>query len=146
MTGSGRTATTPVGNADLLYVDSYDRDGGHNGVFAAIRPGASGDISLDVGETSNRFVAWSFTIKGCRMASPAICQDCVYILDEFVGIIHCLDAKTGKEHYRKRVPGAAYGFTASTLVNGDKVYCTDQRGRTHVIEAGPELKVVATNN
>jgi outer membrane protein assembly factor BamB len=79
------------------------------------------------------------------MASPAICQDCIYVSEQFAGIIHCYDAKTGKQRYRKRVPGAASGFTASALVNGDKVYCVDQRGRTHVIEAGPEFKVVAMN-
>jgi hypothetical protein len=69
----------------------------------------------------------------------------VYILEQNGGIIRCLDAKTGREHYRKRLPTAA-GFSASALANGDKVYCTDQRGRTHVIAAGPELKVVAKND
>jgi outer membrane protein assembly factor BamB len=145
MTGSGRTATTPVGNADLLYVDSYEREGGNNGVFAAIRPGASGDISLAFGETSNTYVAWSSTMRGYRVSSPAICRDYLYFLDEFIGIVHCHDAKTGKEYFRKRIPGAASGFTASPIVNGDKVYCTDQRGRTHIMEAGPELKLQITN-
>jgi outer membrane protein assembly factor BamB len=145
MTGSGRTGVTPVATADLLYVDSYQRDSGHSGVFAAVRPGATGDISLGFGETSNQFVAWSRIINGCRMASPAICRDCVYTLDQFAGIIHCHDAKTGKEHYRKRLPQAANGFTASPLVSGERVYCVDQRGRTHVIEPGPEFKVLARN-
>ncbi len=146
MTGSGRTATTPVGNADLLYVDSYDRFSGGFGVLAAIRPGASGDISLAVGEMSNSHVAWSSLMKGYRVASPVIAKDCLYVMDEFAGVIRCLDANTGKEHYRKRVPGAAAGFTASALVNGDNVYCTDQRGRTHVIAVGPEFRVVAKND
>jgi outer membrane protein assembly factor BamB len=145
ITGSGRTATTPVGDADLLYVDSYQRDSGHTGVFAAIRPGASGDISLGFSETNNEFVAWSIILKGCRLSSPAICRDCIYILDQFLGIIHCHDAKTGQEHYRKRMPGSAAGFMASALVSGDKVYCMDQRGRTHVVQAGPELKILALN-
>jgi outer membrane protein assembly factor BamB len=146
MTGSGRTATSPVGNDDLLYLDSYDRFSGGIGVFAAIRPGASGDISLGFSETSNSHVAWSSLIKGFRVASPVIAKDCVYMLDEFAGVIRCLDAKTGKLHYRKRVPGAAAGFTASALVHGDNVYCTDQRGQTHVIAAGPEFRVIAKNS
>lgn len=145
MKGNGRTATTPVGDAELLYVDSYDRLSGGSGVFAALRPGASGDISLKSNETSNSQVAWSTTIKGYRIASPTLCQGCVYILEQNGGIIRCLDAKTGKEHYRKRLPGAA-GFTASALAHGDKVYCTDQSGRTHVIAAGPEFRVVAKND
>lgn len=145
MAGSGRTGVTPVADSERLYVDSYQRDSGYKGVLAAIRAGAAGDISLQPDETSNSFVAWSVIIQGCRMASPAICHDCVYLSEEFAGIIRCYDAKTGKEHYRKRVPGAANGFTASALVNGDKVYFIDQRGRTHVIESGPEFKVVAMN-
>ena len=40
--GNGRTATTPIGSEELLYVDSYDRLTGDNGIFAAIRPGAIG--------------------------------------------------------------------------------------------------------
>lgn len=145
MTGSGRTATSPVGDAELLYVDSYDRFSGRTGVLAAIRPGASGDISLNPGETSNSHVAWSATINGFRAATPAICQQRLYILEEFAGVIHCLDAITGKEYYRKRIPAAAAGFTASPLVNGEKVFCTDQRGRTHVLQAGPELQILVTN-
>jgi outer membrane protein assembly factor BamB len=145
MNGSGRTATSPTGDAELLYVDSYDRFAGSIGVLAAIRPGASGDISLNGFETTNPQVAWSSTIKAFRASTPTLCRDCLYIPEQFAGVIRCLDAKTGKEHYRKRLPGAAAGFTASALVNGDKIYLTDQRGHTHIIEAGPELKVVAVN-
>ena len=79
------------------------------------------------------------------MASPTLGRGCVYILEQNGGIIRCLDAKTGKEHYRKRLPGAA-GFTASGLVNRNKVYCVDQNCRTTVIEAGSELRIVATND
>lgn len=145
MKGNGRTATTPVGDAELLYVDSYDRLTGGSGVFAAIQPGASGDISLNPNETSNSHVAWSTTIKGFRLASPTLCQGCVYILEQNGGIIRCLDAKTGKEHYRTRLPAAA-GFTACALANSDKVYCVDQNCRTTIIEAGSELRVLATND
>src|SRR5258705_305217 len=84
-------------------------------------------------------------IVGFRMASPTLCQGCVYILEQNGGIIRCLDAKTGKENYRKRLPGAA-GFTASGLAGLDKVYCVDQNCRTTIIEAGSELRVVAAND
>jgi outer membrane protein assembly factor BamB len=46
MKGSGRTSITPVGDKELLYIDSYDRLTGGKGILAAIRPGAVGDISL----------------------------------------------------------------------------------------------------
>jgi outer membrane protein assembly factor BamB len=143
--GNGRTATTPVGDSELLYVDSYDRLTGAGGVIAAIRPGAAGDISLKPNETSNAHVAWSVAMKGgYRMASPAICKGCIYFLEHQAGIVHCFDAATGNEHYRKRLPGAA-GFAASPIVSDDKVYCVDQNCMTHVLGAGPELRVVAAN-
>ena len=116
-----------------------------SGLFAAIRPGASGDISLKANETSNSHVAWSQTIKGFRMASPTLCQGCLYIFEQNSGIVRCLDATTGKEHFRKRLPGAA-GFTASALANHGKVYCVDQNCRTTIIDAGSELRVVGTND
>jgi outer membrane protein assembly factor BamB len=144
MKGSGRTATTPVGNEELLYVDSYDRLTGGNGTLAAIRPGAAGDISLAGTETSNEYVAWSAQIRAYRIASPVLSSGCLYSLENNLGIVRCLDAKTGTEHYRKRLPGA-WGCVSSPLASGRHVYCLDTNARLTVIESGPELRVIASN-
>jgi outer membrane protein assembly factor BamB len=144
MNASGRTATSPTGSEELLFVDSYDRLTGNNGIFAAIRPGATGDISLQAKETTNAHVAWSVRLRGTRIASPILSGDCIYVLGQGSGITHCFDAQTGREHYRRRLPDAA-GFTSSPLSHHGKVYCLDQNGTTTVIEAGPDLNVVATN-
>jgi outer membrane protein assembly factor BamB len=143
MQGSGRTSVTPIGDEQMVLVDSYDRLTGRSGTLAAIRPGAAGDISLPRQQTTSDHVAWSTRLTGYRVASPLLFQGCVYIAEQQSGILRCLDAKTGREHYRKRVPGAA-GFTASPLANDRKVYLLDQNGRTTIIEAGPELKIAAT--
>jgi outer membrane protein assembly factor BamB len=144
MKGNGRTATTPTSSEELLYVDSYDRLTGNTGIFAAVRPGATGDISLNGKEMTNSHVAWSVRLRGTRIASPILSGDCIYVLAQGNGIAHCFEAQTGREHYRQRLPDAA-GFTSSPLSHGGKVYCVDQNGTTTVIEAGPELKIVATN-
>jgi outer membrane protein assembly factor BamB len=145
MTGSGRTSITPVGDEELLYIDSYDRPTGGSGIFAAIRPGAAGDISLNANETSNSHVAWSAPLTGYRVASPLLYQGCLYILENQSGIVRCLDAITGEERYRKRLSGTT-GFTASPLADSGRVYLVDQNCRTTVVEAGPELRIVATND
>ncbi len=145
MAGSGRTSITPVGNEELLYIDSYDRLTGGTGVFAAIRPGAAGDVSLKANETSNSHVAWSARLTGYRVASPLLYQGGLYILENQSGVVRCLDAKTGEERYRKRLPGTT-GFTASPLANSGKVYLVDQNCRTTVVEAGLELQIVARND
>jgi outer membrane protein assembly factor BamB len=144
MAGGGRTATTPIGNDELLYVDSYDRLTGNRGILAAIRAGAAGDISLAKGETANSSVAWSTPLTSTRVASPLLLAGCLYTLDQMSGIVRCLDAKTGKEHYRQRLPGAT-GFTASPWSYDGKVFCLDQDGQTCVLEAGPQFKLLATN-
>ena len=58
----------------------------------------------------------------------------------------------------RKVPGRLYregrlrefapraGFTASPWVCGNKVYCLNEDGETYVVQAGPEFKLLATNN
>jgi outer membrane protein assembly factor BamB len=90
-------------------------------------------------------VAWSVRLDGYRNASPLLYQGCLYVLEQNGGIIHCLNANTGAEQYRKRLPKAS-GFTSSPLGNNGNVYCLDQKGRTTVVETGPELKVRSSND
>jgi outer membrane protein assembly factor BamB len=144
MAASGRCSPSPVASDDLLFVNSGDRLTGQRGLLAAIKPGGSGDISLLGDATSSEFVAWAVDLTGHRVASPAIAAGCLYLLDQQAGIMRCLDAQTGKQHYRQRLPEAT-GLTASPWVNDDKVFCLDQSGQTFVLQAGPEYKVVATN-
>jgi outer membrane protein assembly factor BamB len=145
MRGSGRTAITPVGDSELLFTDSQNRLTGGSGIVTAIRPGGTGDITPQGNETTSEHVAWSTVVKGYRVASPLLYDGSLYVLENQAGIIHCLDAKTGDERYRKRVPQAA-GFTASPLANDGKVFLLDQNGLMTIIETGAELNVVATND
>lgn len=142
--GSGRTATTPVAGDELLYVDTYDRLTGTSGVLVAIRPGGKGDISPTKNATTSEHIAWSERLRGTRVASPVVCGDFLYVLGQGGGIVHCFNAQTGEEHFRKRIPDAA-AFTASPLAHRGNVYCLDEAGRTTVIAAGPELTVLHTN-
>jgi outer membrane protein assembly factor BamB len=144
---SGRTSTTPVGDQELLFVDSYDRLTGRIGAFTAIRPGGDGEIVLDSDsdEPNHPLVAWSRRLSGSRVASPTLYQSCLYVPEQQSGVVRCLDAATGKEHYRKRVPGAS-GFTASPLANQGRIFLFDQNCVTTVVEAGAELKILAKND
>src|SRR4029453_15662510 len=141
MAGSGRCAVSPVVGKDLLYVDSGDRLTGQRGILAAIKPGASGDISLTGSSASSEFVAWSATLPGHRVSSPIVPNDCLYLIEQQAGIIRCLDANTGKQHYRQRLPGAA-GLTASPWASGGKVFFLDQSGQTFVPGPGPTLNLL----
>lgn len=144
MTGSGRCAVSPLAVGDLLFVDSGDRTTGQRGIVAAIKAGATGDISVTAPGATNDHVAWSQDLTGHCVASPVVAADCLYLCEQKAGIIHCLDAKTGKRHYRQRLPGAS-GLTASPWVMDGKVFCLDQSGQTFVLAAGHEYKLLATN-
>jgi len=144
MSASGRCATSPVATSKLLYVDSGDRMTGQRGILAAIKSGASGDISLSGSDTTNDFVAWSVTFNGHPVASPIVVNDCLFVLTQSNYIITCFDANTGKQHYRQRLPDAA-GLTASPWAVGDKILCLDQSGQTFILAADPKFKLLGTN-
>ena len=68
---------TPFSSHGLVYVNSgYFRDE-HRPAYA-IRPGASGDITLAEGESSNEYVAWYQPRAGNYNTSPLIYGDIYY--------------------------------------------------------------------
>jgi outer membrane protein assembly factor BamB len=141
---SGRCATSAVGDRELLYVGSVTRSTGSSGTLTAIRAGASGDLSRDDTDDAESFVAWSVPRAAPQLSSPLLYQGHLYTLRQQGGIIRCLDAASGKQLYRTRLPGAG-GFTSSPWAAGGHVFCLDENGNTFVIAAGPELKVAGTN-
>ncbi|MEM9645227.1 MAG: pyrrolo-quinoline quinone, partial [Planctomycetota bacterium] len=79
-----------------------------------------------------------------QMAAPAICDGRLYFLERRSGNVHCIDAATGHLEYRQRISGAR-AFWASPVSCGDRVYCFDAGGTTHVLAAGPEYKRLNRN-
>jgi outer membrane protein assembly factor BamB len=144
MDAGGRNSLTPVGDQEYLYSDSVDRMMGGRGPIVAIRVGASGDISLKAGETSNEYVAWSVPLRTFRVSSPLLYDGCLYMLDQQRGQIRCYNAKTGQENYMERLEGAK-GFSSSPWASDGKVFCLDETGLAFVLKAGPEFEVLATN-
>ena len=144
----GRSSATPLAVGDRLYVGTEFRnrggadDGG--GYLFAIKPGGVGDISPAEGETSSEYVIWKVARSGIQMASPVLCQGHLYLLERRAGVVHCIDAETGEEAYRSRIPGAR-AFWASPWVSDNNVFCVDTGGTTYVLAGGPEFEVRDTN-
>jgi outer membrane protein assembly factor BamB len=141
---SSITIPTPCAAHGLVYVSSgYVMD--RKKPLLAIRPGASGDISLKPDETSNPSVAWCQKMAGPYNPSPLVYGDNVYVLYDR-GLLACFDARTGKEIYGKtRIAPKAEAFTASPWAYEGKVFCLSEDGDTFVIQAGPEFKLLRTN-
>ena len=136
---------TPVAANGLLYVAS-GYPGDHNRPLAAIRPGASGDISLKEGERSNEYVAWSHPRGASYMTSSLVYGDYHYMLyTQGYLVVH--DARTGEEMYgRQRIDPYSRGFTASPWAYNGKIFALSEDGDTFVVQAGPEFKVLGKNS
>lgn len=135
------TAPTPVYGEGLIIVASGRAP--ERPIFA-IRPGAAGDLTLHGNATSNEFVAWSKTRRGGYMPTPLIYRGQLYVLNND-GLIGCYDLRTGAEHYQERVPHRSFGFSASPVAADGKIYLAGEDGLVFVLQAGTQLKLLATN-
>ncbi|MBI4478373.1 MAG: PQQ-binding-like beta-propeller repeat protein, partial [Acidobacteria bacterium] len=102
------TIPTPIAGPGFVIVTN-----GYRGVqpIFAIKPGASGDITLKEGQTSNPFIAWSTTRGGPYIPTPVIYRDLLYVLGNN-GVLAAYDVRTGQRAYQERV-GPGGSFSAS---------------------------------
>ena len=136
---------TPFASQGLLYLSSGYIGDAKRPAYA-IRPGASGDISLKPGETSNQFIAWSSPTGAPYNPTPLVYGDLYYTLFDR-GFFTSHDARTGKEIYgRRRLSNEASGFTASPWAYNGHVFALSEDGDTFVIQQGPEFTVVGKNS
>jgi outer membrane protein assembly factor BamB len=136
-------AVTPVASHGLLFVSSGYFPDNPRPTYA-IRPGASGDISVKPGETST-FVAWSHPTLASAYPSPLVVGDQYYTLMDR-GFLTSNDPKTGKEIYgRQRIAPDSGTFTASPWAYNGKIFAVSEDGDTFVIQAGPDFKLLGRN-
>jgi outer membrane protein assembly factor BamB len=128
---------TPFAYEGLLYID-----GGRGRPLFAVKPGATGDISLPRSADSNAYVAWSQARGGTYLPSPVAYQGGIYTLTE-TGMLSRFDAKTGKQTYKERL--GAGNFTTSPWAYNGKIFCLSEEGVTFVVTAGESFKVLHTN-
>ena len=139
------TIPSPFARNGLVYISS-----GYPGALPrpvyAIRPGASGDISLKPDETTNNYIAWYHPQLGTYNTSALVYGGYYYtLLDR--GFLLCHDAKTGKQIYgRQRISIDSTGFTSSPWAYNGKIFVLSEDGDTYVIQAGPEFKVIGKNS
>jgi len=109
-----------------------------------IRAGASGDITLAKGQSTNSFVAWSKQGRGSYMPTPLIYRGHLYVLAN-QGVFDCYDLRTGAEVYRERIPHQGGGFSASPVAADDRIYLPSEDGEMFVVKAGPKFELLARN-
>ena len=137
---------SPLAANGLLYVMSGYTASALRPAYA-IRPGATGDISLKPNETSNDYIVWSDSTLGTFHPSPLVYRGCYYILHDR-GFLTCNDPATGKPIYpRQRINTTDTAtFTASPWAYNGKVFALSEDGDTYVFQAGPDFKVLGKNS
>ena len=120
----------PLHDGGLIYVSR----GYRSGPYAAIRPGGRGDIA-------NTHVVWRVPTGAPYVSSLAYHDGLLYMAGD-VGVISCIDAKTGQTVWRERIGGI---YTASPVAGDGKVYFAGESGEVVVLRAGRTPQVVGRN-
>ena len=100
----------------------------------AIRPQGTGDLTASG-------LAWKTDKSVPTKPSPLVVGDELYLISD-VGVLTCLDVRSGKPHYRHRLAG---NFSASPIAADGRIYCCDEDGRTIVFAPGREYRELAAN-
>lgn len=135
---------TPFANDGLLYICSGYVNDKQRPIFA-VKPGASGDISLPENQSSNDFIVWSHKTGGPYMPTPVVYGDYFYVLLDR-GLVNCYHAKTGMPIYTDQRIGRGLAFTVSPWAYNGTLFCMDEKGVTHMIQAGETFQVTGTND
>jgi outer membrane protein assembly factor BamB len=127
------TVGTPVAGNDVVYVT-----GGYPPVrpVYAVKAGASGDITLPKGQTTNQAIAWSNDREGTYIPTPLLYRDILYTLNSN-GILTAYNARSGERLYRARVGGGG-AFAASPVAADGRIYFANEDGDIFIVQAGAE--------
>jgi outer membrane protein assembly factor BamB len=141
---TGQSTPSPVAANGLLYLATGSQGENNRPVFA-VKPGASGDISLAKDEDHNAFVTWMHPRASAYTSSPLVYRGRMYVVNDN-GILTVFDAANGKEIYKARAGGSGNTFSASPWAANGKVYLLSEDGHTFVIEAGDKYLELAKNS
>ena len=127
---------SPVSAGGMVYVASGFRG---NAVLAIRLADAQGDI------TGKPAIAWSYDRDTPCVPSPLLLyQGGLDFLKTNSAVLTRMDVATGRPSYTRRLEGLSNVYASPVAVNG-RVYILSREEVAIVIEAGPELKVLATN-
>lgn len=93
------------------------------------------------GDVTDSHIEWDVFKRIPARCSPVVVGRNVYFTSES-GILSCLDADQGEIINNKAL---RHNFSASAALADGRLFFADERGTTFVVEATPDLKVVATN-
>jgi outer membrane protein assembly factor BamB/photosystem II stability/assembly factor-like uncharacterized protein len=123
---------TPAFGGGLVYSED-----GRGGPGLAVDPTGTGDVTAT-------HVKWTTRPIPEGYSSPTIVGDYVYRMHQ-PGVLKCLRLATGKVVYTERLP-TGVEVSASPIVTPDNLLYFAGAGKSIVVPAGPEFKIVATSD
>ena len=117
------------GHGLVYFSSSFDR-----AKLFAIRPDGKGEVT-------KTHIAWESAKSAPHSPSPVLVGEELYCVSDR-GIASCIEARTGKLHWRERVGG---GYSSSVLAADGKIYFQNEKGDAVVIKAGKKFKVLSQN-
>jgi len=129
---------TPFAAGELLVFS-----GGYRGrpIFA-LKPGATGDVTVPESATSGPFLAWRTEPGGPYTTTPLAYDGVLYaVRDEGILIAH--DLATGRRLYEARTSTT---HSASPVASDGRIYLAAEGGEVLVLKAGRTFEVLARND
>jgi len=133
--GPSEIIATPVCCKNRVYV-AVGRDPEHGvarGILHCIDATKTGDVTRTA-------KIWSYDKIARTMSTVAIAGGLLYISD-FAGLVHCLDAETGKVCW---VHNTGERIWSSTLVADGKVYVGTEKKKLLIFKAARKKQLIAT--
>ncbi len=122
----------PLHRDGVVYVCS----GFGRAVIHAVKTDGTGDVT-------GTHLLWKDDKTVPKESSPILVGDLLFFNDD-KGILSCLDAATGQEHYRERLDGRG-GYSASPVHAGGHLYFHNGEGITTVVKPDKVFRKVAEN-
>ena len=127
--------STPVFHDGRIYV-TYGGDiwwGKNQAWLKCFDASGSGDIT-------HSGQIWTYPVEDHCCSTPSVHDGLVFVAD-CSGLVHCVDAETGKPYWTHQTNGSIW---ASTLVADGKVYIGTRRRDFYVLAASREKKLISS--
>jgi outer membrane protein assembly factor BamB len=126
-----RVVASPVVKDGMIFAPSRRRP------LLAIKAGGNGDVTAS-------HLAWTWDDRGGPDVPTPISDGKYFYMVDDSGMVTCLDAKTGKLVWGPERTATGTVSSSPLLADG-KLYIINENAVTTVLQAGPEFKVLSTN-
>lgn len=113
---SGERRVPNPNSAEFWHYDGFDLDG-------------------------NGELAWEESMH--RTCSPVAIKNDILIVPDLSGLLHCLDAKSGRLHWTHDLLAAVNGFNIGPLIVEGKVFVGTEEGKVSIFALGKEKKLLS---